>query len=330
MRKPLSVLIAENDSEHTYRVRSVHNLHDDEVIGRILLGLAGFQVRDIKPVRVDLNPSKKNFPGYPLMPIYVVEIVTGLPMTRDEALNLIALQTGIRLDAVDIEGDGIAEKPAEPEKNYKPITGNQEGEATPDKFEPEHTEIDRNGQKQVGLKRLGDFLKDLEADRDERDENTDTRDVYEGALATHLEVSSLIGKPVRRGYYSVCALDESRLNLRVIGPYQNPPLNYGLNVRLVEAMKPNRVLSEKRFDNLIEYRINLLENPWQGTMPTNPTGATNAPFEVLVKDTDTGETYPVEVHAGSTIEARNKGVEVVHKQTGIDVDRLLVMSPKEV
>ena len=85
--KTFREILAEQDDEFVYLVKSTADIHDPLVFAKVKLALTGFKIRAImvdqyRPLQKD-NPD---FPAEPNSALYVVKVTTALPVVGGEQL----------------------------------------------------------------------------------------------------------------------------------------------------------------------------------------------------------------------------------------------------
>lgn len=202
MNKTFREILAEKDDEFIYHVRSTANIHNPEIFERIRLS---FMPYDVKSFDCDtyrpLGKRNKEFPDEPNSPTYSVRVVTGLPLTP-KFIETLALDARINVAHLRIDG----------KKDEQELV-NEPGEVK-----------SGDAQSLVGTKRLGEFIRELQADRKARMGMTIEREVYESVCTTHRGLGDVLKKPLRKGYYVVEAYRENGKNyLRAEGPFPDRP-----------------------------------------------------------------------------------------------------------
>lgn len=298
MRKSFHALLIEQEKEHTYKIISVANIHDQELIGRIGMALAGYKVLELekdffKPVRKD----NKEFPNHPDTPSYCVKVVMVMNPRNRVVQQAVCRYLNIRDENLKVTGD-------EPEAEDK-----------------EKSEV-KDAQADVGQKRLDGFLADLAAERkSQQPEEVKVKAVTEAAVVNHGAVEAVLGRPVRRGFY-VVESEVNRNTAKITGPFKKTPMNYSY----AEFLNPGlKLVRESRQDDLYEFQMdtNSLEHI------AEPKQGGSRKWEVEVQDNDSGRTYTVVVSAGDPVGARNAGIDTVAMREKLNPDNLIAIRPKD-
>lgn len=194
-------LLAEKDDEFTHYLRSTADIHHPELFERVRLSFMPFRVKSIEPDSYrPISRDNPDFPDEPNSPTYSIKIVTGLPLTP-KFLEGLAMEAHIHIAHLKLEGEDdheLVNKPVEVQSS--------------------------DAQNLVGQKRLGEFVRELEADRKKRMGMTTERKVYESFSTTHRGLEGVVKKPMRKGYYMIEAYHEDgRGYLSAKGPFPSRP-----------------------------------------------------------------------------------------------------------
>lgn len=231
MTKTFREILAERDDEFTYYVRSTANIHDPEIFERIRLAwlpyvIKSFETDAYKP----LSRDNKMFPEQPNSPTFTIKVVTGLPIPKKH-IETMALDARIHISHLRIDPDGDLELVNEP---------NEVASA--------------EAQNLVGHKRIGEFIRELQADRKKREEMSSSREVYESFCTTHRGLEDVLKKPLRKGYYMVEAYrEDGKTYLRAEGPFEVRPEDRNYHDR-IRAKNP-QVIAEGKTGSMYGVQI---------------------------------------------------------------------------
>lgn len=326
MHKSLRSILAENDQEFTYWVKSTYNIHDEETMDQIRLAMLSYDLREIdKGAYKPIGAGNKDFPNVPNSPSYSVKVVVGLdPPTTNDALQRVSLFTRIFTDNLLVYKDGV-DPHKEPETDEP--TGKYKNLAQSAKdFSSSLDNIVANAQDDVGEKRIGSFLKDLEAQlKKERGEIKQiTPRLKEAFVTSHIALNS-VEAGWRRGFYVVERTEVDHGTMKITGPFSKQPSNYEFIADLSVPGSGSLVVESgesivmERFDRNFKYTL----KPTQ----RNDT-VTEAKFSVDVQDQDTGKTYNVIVDALDDAKARDRAVVTVANQNKLNQEVLIATDPK--
>lgn len=300
MTKTFHEILAEQDDEYTYTVRSTADVHDPERFDRIRLSFLPYQVKSIEAgAYATLAKDNKYFPNEPNSPTFSVKVVTGLPVPKDALIQTLAMTLHVHHSHLLIDGEDDIE--------------------TDLVNEPESISNDFS-QSLVGTRRIGEFVQELRADRKEREKKTITREVYESYFTTHRGLETLVKKPIRNGYYMIEQYrEDGKSYLRAEGPFDTRPDGnaYHDRIRATNA----KVISENTSAGLygVQMLVDALIEPDTGERM----------FEVGVHDLDTGRRFTSMVRAMSPEIARSMAVRQVAEANRLDPSMLSAMAPKE-
>lgn len=307
--KPFLAYLAEQEQDYEYKLCSVENIHNAEMMEKIRLALGRYGLISIEPQGVQTqvtSASGNKFDEYPFMPVFICKVVLANPLSSRAATQSVSLFTRIKDDKLKFfdKGDKIVMDGAEAEQHAHPV------------------EVDGSAQEEVGDKRaqslVSDLVKELEA---KRDAATIEREVYEGWTASHHEVSKMLGQKVERGFYLVEHYENHEGV--ILGPFKKCPANYDYIGKL-----PTVSLTETAEDgDYTEFLVEFDETSMQADPEDAGTRDAGSSMEVKVTDQDTGKEHTVAVRATSANAARSKAVEILAARTGISKDRLMPTSP---
>lgn len=324
MGKSLQQLIVENDQEYTVHVCSVQNIHDTEVMDFIRLALLPYDLREIKtdgykPMGDDA------FAGYPGYPVYTITVKLGLDVTNEKAEERVATLTHIDKDQVIVHHKGESLKKAEDDNS------DDAAEGAGDAGEPEPMGSDQ-AQKLAGEKRIDDFLKELEADRKEREGAVPDFKVEEAFCTSHIALKAFHSNVLApKGFYVVEreSIGDSVSALHISGPFKNIPDNYPLVPTLPHTgIDTVKVMTESHGTFGLE--VHTRDTGHRFISESEKTTVTEAAQqEVKVTDTDTGKTYTAAVRADDDATARDLAVQSISKKKGISPEQLVAAAPEE-
>src|ERR1044071_196419 len=201
MTKTFREILAEKDDEYTYFVRSTADIHNPKLFDRIEMSFMPYRIKSIE--RDSYRPisrDNKSFPDEPNSATYSIKLITGLKVPK-EFIHTLAPDVHIHMSHLKIEGDQDVE------------LVNQPG-----------TVSSTDSQSLVGQKRIGDFVKELQAERKQRMKDTTEREVYESFYTTHRGIQDVTKKPVRNGYYMVETFRQNgKTYLKAEGPFEARP-----------------------------------------------------------------------------------------------------------
>ena len=337
MSRSFRAILAEQDNEYVYHIKSTRHLHDDDIFGKLQIGLLGYDLRSLE--RVSYHPlaavepmfhPRNDEPG--LDKIFHVKAILGTDIDNGVLRQKIAYFTDINWrylvvhkDGEKMENDDIIElHPSMDGGTYKSLAKYAKSwDASPDEGN-----IDTNAQKLVGQERIDDFMRELNSDKSERIKEVEGRNVQpqltESFVTTHLALGDVFGTNAPKGFYMIERHADDPSMMHIEGPFKHQPANYAFVSDLI-------VKGAGMFEVLSETEVRLVEHDrdFRFTRPLReqmkPT-----PFEVTVQDQDTGKTYNVLVKALSETDAREAGVETVANQEQLDQSRLIAVEPNSV
>lgn len=314
MMKPFRAFLAEQDQDYEYKLCSVENILDGEVMAQIRMALGRHGLISVEPQGVQTkiaDAAARKFDKYPFMPVHVLKLVMSNPISSRSAVQSVALFTRIpetKLGLFDMK-DQIVMDGAEGEQHAHPV---------------EYPSKD--AQAEVGDARaqnlVSDLMKDITKTREERSYE---REVYEGVVASHREVARATGRRLDKGFYIIENRgDEGNI---MVGPFAKMPINYEYASKL-SLMTLGE--SKNSGSGLREYSVEYPETEKQDDPLDAGTRFEGNTYDVEMIDQDTGKSYTVAVRAGSERAARSRAAEIVAAQQGISKDRLIPMKPDEV
>ena len=288
----LRTLIAESETEYKYRIFTTAPVHGGAELAAIRVGLAGRMARDITPGGVIpwMGTKSDRFPDVPMKPVYVVDLVTGLPLSlknavRELSFALNVAQDKIIIDGEDKESEGTKEQGAPYQKDgVTPGFLSKDVEAvTP----------------QQSLKDLLGDLSNAKGHVEVRRTGYEIGKLAEGFSVTQIEAELMLNEDLMRGYYAVFPISEGRYE--IVGPLTESPANCPLDL--------------DRGGSLTLREMNYESNKY---------------VTVRVQDTDTGKEYPIMVSVSDNIpedSIRNLAVQQVATKFSIPEERLIAMDP---
>jgi hypothetical protein len=299
MTKTFHEILAEKDDEYTYHVKSTVDIHQPERFERIRMTLMPFQIKAIvADGYTPLSKDNKTFPNQPNHPTFSVKVVTGLPVDTKRTLETMAMMLHIHQSHLNMtpEDDVASVLPGKP------------------------VEVDKTtSQLLVGQKRIGEFMKELQSDRKEREEKFVTREVYECYFTTHRALETMMKKPYSKGYYMIEGSQEGDQHfIRTEGPFNNRPDGNIYRDRI--GLKPLEIVSESDADGL-RGSVILVERKVAPNV-------SEMMFEVGVSDMNSGRRFTSMVRAASPDIAREMAVTQVAEAHRIDPSSLTAMAPK--
>jgi predicted metal-binding protein len=201
MTKTFYEILAEKEDEFVYHIYSTANIHDPEICAKIRISLLPYKIKSMECE--SYKPLSKNndmFPNEPNSPTYAIKVITGHPITKG-FLSTLAMDAHIHVSHLKII----------PESDIDLIN------------KPKEVSSD-DAQKLVGTKRLGNFIKELQKERNTRDEMKITREVYECFFTTQRGLEIVVGKPMKKGYYMIEAfIDDGKKYFKAEGPFLTRP-----------------------------------------------------------------------------------------------------------
>jgi hypothetical protein len=324
MHKSLRAILAEGDQEFTYWIKSTYDIHTDEVMDQIRLAMLPYDLREIevgayKPI----GAGNKDFPNVPDSPSYSVKVVLGLePAEVDDPLQKVALFTRIETVHLMVHQDGVdphAEPKEEPEGEYKNLAQSAKD------FSSSLDDVVANAQDEVGDKRVGSFLKDLESQlKKEREAIRQiTPKLKEAFVTSHIALNN-VKAGWRRGFYVVERAEDDQGVMKISGPFAKQPTNFEFIAELAVhgagtlTVESGESIVMEAYDRNFKYTLK----------PTRKQSMAEAKFAVDVQDQDTGKVYNVVVDAMDDTRARDRAVLVVARQNKLNQETLIATDPK--
>ncbi len=325
MSTSFRAIIAEQDEEHVYYVKSTRNIHVDDVLDQIRLALLPFDLRDIQ--KAGVNPLSAMFPSDIPLPVYSVKVTVGLEMDNERAIQKVALFTHINDEYLFVHKQGESEERMDNEDEDAPATadykslalGAEKWDASTDK-----NVVDDKAQGYAGQGRIDSFMKELGADRKAREDSIKQPKIYESFVTSHIALRDVNGGTApKKGFYLVERFQDDSSIMHISGPFQHKPINYDF---VPDMMKQG--VNDFKFLGL--GKVQLVEHDEDFKYTTNKEIMTEAVnhYEVEVTDQDSGKVYPVIASGSSKDEARNSAVKIVAKQKKVDPNNLLAGEPE--
>lgn len=298
MRKSFYEVLAEQDEEFTYYVKSTYDIQQPEYFERVKHALLPWRIKEIKPDgHTPYSRDNKTFPDWPNTATFSIKVVTGLPIDTKKTLETVAMVCHIHISHLKM----LPEDDVQSELVGKPV------------------EVDKTtAQLLVGSKRIGEFMHELKKDRAEREKKGITREVYESFFTTHLALENLLKKPIRNGYYMVEMSHEGTdTYMRAEGPYEartdgNP---YRDSIGVAGA----KIVSEDASGAL--YGV-------QALVELKKKISVGQTFEVRVSDMNSGRRFTSMVHAMTPELARQMAVQQVAETNRLNPTDLTAMAPR--
>ncbi|GAF76406.1 unnamed protein product [marine sediment metagenome] len=337
MTQSFRALLAEKDAEYVYHIKSTRHLHDDDIFGKLQIGMLGYDLRSLE--RVSYNPlaavepmfhPRNDEPG--LDKIFHVRVVLGTDVANGILRQKVAYFTDINWKYLVVHKDGekmedadiIDLDPSMDGGTYKSLAKYAKGwDGTPDEGD-----IDSNAQQYAGQNRIDAFMSELSADRKDREAEVEGRNVQpnltESFVTSHLALGDVFGNNAPKGFYLVERLESDPSMMHIEGPFKQQPSNYDFVANLL-------VKGVGTFEVQDEGNVRMVEHDrdFRFTRPLRER-MTPTPFEVSVQDQDTGKTYTVLVKALSETDAREKGVQTVAQQEQLNPSSLIAVEPNAV
>lgn len=328
MGKSFRAMLVENDQEYTYNIRSIRNIHDSDVMDFIRLALLPWDLRKIsKGTYIPPLASKGNgFVVEPWAGVYTLKVVLGIePPDNNTAVQKIALFTHINDEYLHVYKEGESENQMDnsdddpsPSEDYKTLAQNaKDWNATPDNVV--------NADNLTGNKRLGDFLRELEKERKEREDYINQYDVEpvlkEAFVTSHIALKEATGQSRLKGFYLVERFEENSNILHINGPYKNLPDSHPF---LPEINKKGA----GSFEAINENAVKLVDPDRDFSFLQLVELAAPQPREVTVIDQDTGREYHVIVRSLDETDARTKAITQVANKHNLDSNKLLAADPE--
>ena len=324
MHKSLRAILAEDDQEYTYWIKSTYNIHEPEVMDQIRLAMLPYDLRAVEEgAYKPIGAGNKDFPNVPDSPSYSVKVTLGLePVEVDDPLQKVALFTRINTEHLLVHKDGVdphAEPKAEAEVEYKNLAHSAKD------FSSSLDDVYADAQDEVGDKRVGSFLKDLEKQlKKEREAIRQvTPKLKEAFVTSHIALNN-VKSGWRRGFYVVERAEDDLGNMKISGPFTKQPTNFEFIAEL--AVPGAGILTVESGDNIM---MEAYDRNFKYTLkPARTKSMVEAKFSVDVQDQDTGKVYNVVIDAMDDTRARDRAVLVVARQNKLNQETLIATDPK--
>lgn len=337
MAQSFRALLAEQDEEFVFHIKSTRHLHDDDIFDRLRIGMLGYDLRKMEREKYDplaaVEPMfrPRNDPAG-LDKIYHVKVTLGTDVDSAVLRQKVAYFTDINWEYIVVHKDG--ERPDdiadvdlevdEPDSRYKSLALHAKNwDGTPDEGD-----VDTDAQKYVAQKRIDDFMKELDTDRKEREKEAEGHLVQprltEAFVTTHLALFDALGHNAPKGYYLIERFQNDPSLMHIGGPFTHQPENYAFVSDLQVKGAGNFVAINESTVRMEEH-----DRDFRFTRPLRER-MTPKPYEVSVQDQDSGKIYHVVVKAISETEAREEGVETVARQNQLDANRLIAVEPDSI
>jgi hypothetical protein len=332
MGKSFRALLVEQDQEYTYYVRSIRNIHQSDVMDFIRLSLLPYDLREIKKGTYvpPLANDENGFINEPWSGVYTITVVLGTSIPNQTAVEKIALFTHINNEYIIVHQKGESSKQLDnsdddedvsDSEDYKTLVQNAKdwGATSDNPTSPDEA------QKLAGNKRLGDFFKELEQDRKEREEDISQHNVEpvltESFVTSHTALKEVTGQSRLKGFYLVERFKRNDSILHINGPFKNLPDSHvflpemtssgGGTLEVINEKSLRLIDSDRdfRFTHIVEL-------------------AAPIPREVTVLDQDTGKEYHVIVKSMDETDARSKAITQVANKYKLDSQKLLADDPE--
>lgn len=281
--------------------------------------LRAMEVGAYKPI----GSGDKDFPNVPDTASYSVKVVLGLePMEADDALQKVSLFTRINDEHLLVHKDGVdphAAPKEEPEGEYKNLAQSAKD------FSSSLDDVVDGAQDEVGQKRVGSFLKDLESQLKKERESIRqiTPKLKEAFVTSHLALNN-VKTGWKRGFYVVERAENDQGVMKVSGPFTKQPTNFEFIAELAVhgagtlTVESNESIVMEAYDRNFKYTLK----------PARKQSMAEAKFSVDVQDQDTGKVYNVVVDAMDDTRARDRAVLVVARQNKLNQETLIATDPK--
>ena len=331
MKRSFRAILAEQDQEFTYVVKSVYDIHAPDVMDMVRLALLPYDLRELtKGTYTPPDKDQKTFPNVPNAPVYTLKAKLGLEPYWEDATEKVSLFTRIE-DMEHIvchkEGDDPrkeidnSDSKDETEKDYKSLGKHAiNWDATPDK-----DDIAKDAQDGAGEKRIGALMKELEKERKEREDLIPKVDpnLKESFVTTHIALKPITG-PKPKGFYIVERYRSDDRLLKIAGPYQKQPMNF----KFVGDLEHPAVDGYKKLSENTIYAMSYGKDFTYVTENATASALLEVSYRVEVQDQDTGASYVVRVDAGNDSSARDAAVRRVAAENKLDDHRLIAADPE--
>lgn len=333
MSKTFQAFLSEQDEEFTYHIKSTRHIHKDETFYNLQLGLLGYDLRSLE--RVSYNPLAAYEPMFPpshdepgIETVFHVKAVLGTDVPNEVLRQKIAYFTDVHWEWIAVYRDGEkweGDDPLNMEDDVKGEYKNLAHTARDWNGTPDEGDIDPDAQKYVGTARLADFMSELEQDRKAREDEIADRNVtpklYESFVTSHLCLSEVYGRTPRKGYYLLERYKADPGVLHVSGPFKNKPVTHEFIPNLLrKGCGTYRILDESQI------RMEDHDRDFRFTRTLRERKIQN--YEVVVRDQDTGKSYPALVKAFTETDAREKAVRQIARREKLDTGRLIAVEPE--
>ena len=330
MKRSFRAILAEQDQEFTYVVKSVYNIHTPDMMDWIRLALLPYDLRELnKGSYSPPDKDQKTFPNVPNAPVFTLTAKLGMEPAWEDATEKVSLFTHIEdIDHIICHKEGTdphkdmdnSDDKDETKKNYKSLAKNAiDWDATPDEG------MKQDGQEGAGEKRIGALMKELEKERKEREELIPKVDpnLKEAFVTSHLALKDVMGaKP--KGFYIVERYHDDDRLLRLSGPFKKQPINYPF----VADLNHPFVLETKKLSESTIYISSLGRDFTYVTENATTSILKEVKYQVEVQDQDSGASYTVNVEAVGDSAARDAAVRLVASRNKLDSSRLIASDPE--
>ena len=302
--------LVEQDQDFEYKLCSVKNIHSSETMAQMRLALGRYGLISIEPngIQTQVATGSHQFTAYPFLPVYVCKVIMANPVSSRPLVQTISLYTNIKEGELRwlSPDDKIVMDGADAQQHAHAI------EVPSDQAQSEVG--DRHATSLVS-----DLMKDIAANRAA---NTVERPVHEGYVASHHEISSMLSRNVRRGFYLV--ENESATVGVVTGPFRKCPDNYDY----IKTVPVATSVTESSNDGVTEYQVEYSPTAMQDDPSDAGQRVRGKSVQVTVVDQDTGKEHHVVVRAESNTSARLRAVEIIAQRTGLAKDRFIPIHPE--
>ena len=330
MKRTFRAILAEQDQEFTFVVKSIYNIHEPDVMDMVRLALLPYDLRDLqKGTYTPPDKDQKTFPNVPNAPVYTLKAKLGLEPHWEDATEKVALFTRIEdFEHLLVHPEGMdpqkemdnSDSKDETEKDYKSLTKHAiNWDATPD------TDMKQDGQEGAGEKRIGALMKELEKERKDREEMIPKVDpnLKESFVTTHIALKSITG-PKPKGFYIVERFTSDDRLLKLSGPFKKQPMNY----KFVGDLDHPAVGGYKKLSENTIYAMSYGKDFTYVTENASSSMVTETRYAVEVQDQDTGKVYNVVVDAYDDASARDAATRLVANENKLDNHRLIAADPE--
>lgn len=330
MKRSFRAILAEQDQEFTFVVKSIYNIHAPDMMDWVRLALLPYDLRELtKGTYTPPSKDQKTFPNVPNAPVYTLKAKLGLEPAWEDATEKVSLFTRIEdIDHIICHKEGTdpqkdmdnGDDKDETKKDYKSLAKHAiDWNATPDE------EVDKDGQEGAGEKRIGALMKELEKERKDREDLVPKVDpnLKESFVTTHVALKGIMGSKPKGFYIVERRIEDDRL-LRLQGPYRKQPINYQFVGNLDHP-------AVSKYTKLGESTIYLTSYGKDFTY-VNENAKTSilkeVNYQVEVQDQDTGRSYVVNVEAMDDASARDAASRLVASENKLDQNRLIASDPE--